>query len=292
MSGIIILDGGMGQELTNRAGGAPHPLWGLHVMRERPELLRAVHDEYFAAGADVATTNTYNAHRDRLANNGAEDQFCAIHRMACEIAVAAREAHGAGLVAGALGPLGASYRPDLTPRPEEAAELYEEVARIQAPYVDLYLCETMSSLDLARGAVMGAGVFGKPVWAAFSVDDEDGTKLRSGEPVADVAGIVADYAPDAVLINCSTPEAVSDALGALTGCGARFGAYANGFTRITGAFLEHNPTVAALSARSDLGPEAYADFAQSWAAAGATIIGGCCEVGPAHIECLNRRLRP
>jgi S-methylmethionine-dependent homocysteine/selenocysteine methylase len=69
-----------------------------------------------------------------------------------------------------------------------------------------------------------------------------------------------------------------------------FGAYANGFTSITA--LQPGGTVDSLKARTDLGPSAYADFAQSWAELGATIIGGCCEVGPAHIAELRTRLKP
>jgi homocysteine S-methyltransferase len=70
-----------------------------------------------------------------------------------------------------------------------------------------------------------------------------------------------------------------------------FGAYANGFTQITKAFLENRPTTDALAARRDMGPAAYADHAMRWVGQGATIIGGCCETGPAHIAEIDRRLR-
>ena len=69
-----------------------------------------------------------------------------------------------------------------------------------------------------------------------------------------------------------------------------FGAYANGFTKISDGFLRDAPTVDALEQRQDLSPEAYADFAMDWVAAGATIVGGCCEVGPDHIKELAKRL--
>lgn len=283
---ITILDGAMGQELVNRAPGAPTPLWGLEVMINAPEIVRAIHDDYFNAGADVATTNTYNAHRDRLRNNGVEDQFETLHLTACRLAVAARDATGRGQVAGALGPLGASYRTDLLPPVEEAAELYEEIARIQAPYVDLFICETMCSVDQARGALMGAQSVGKPVWLALSVSDDDGGKLRSGEAVEDILPLVAEMSPDAVLVNCSLPERIDTALPKLRGVGVPTGGYANGFTSIDAGFLADNPTVDALTARTDLGPAEYAAFARGWAQQGATIIGGCCEVGPAHIAAL------
>ena len=123
------------------------------------------------------------------------------------------------------------------------------------------------------------------------MDDEDGSKLRSGEPVGDLAGIVAEYNPDAVLVNCSRPEAVAAALDIIKGFGKPFGAYANGFTRISEGFLKDAPTVDALEQRKDLDPEAYAAFVMAWVDMGATIVGGCCEVGPDHIGELARQLQ-
>ncbi|MEM8754384.1 MAG: homocysteine S-methyltransferase family protein, partial [Pseudomonadota bacterium] len=268
-----------------------HPLWGLHVMRERPEILREVHADYFAAGAEVATANTYNAHRDRFANAGEADQFEPLQHLALRLACEARDAAGSGLVAGAMGPLGGSYRPEHARPVEEAAELFAEVAELQKPYVDLFMIETMSSTREAAGALAGVVGQGKPVWLAISVDDEDGTRLRSGEPVEAILPILAGDRPDALLVNCSRPEAVSAALPLLTGWDGPLGAYANGFTGIVDDFKVVNQTVNALTARVDLDPAAYAAFAEGWIAAGATLIGGCCEVGPAHIAELSRRFK-
>jgi homocysteine S-methyltransferase len=96
---------------------------------------------------------------------------------------------------------------------------------------------------------------------------------------------------DTVLVNCSTPEAVGMAVGALAGCGLRVGAYANGFTRIDDAFLQPGATVDVLKKRKDLDPEAYAGFAADWVTKGVSIVGGCCEVGPAHIALLAKRFK-
>ena len=288
---ITILDGGMGQELIARSKEAPTPLWATQILLDKPELVRAVHDDYFAAGAEIATTNTYAIHRDRLIRDNIESQFEALHKAACEIAVASRDAHGSGQVAGALGPTGWSYRPDLAPPSEEAAEIYAEVARLQAPYVDLFICETMASVDQARGALLGAQTQNKPVWLAVSVDDEDGTKLRSGEALTDILPLVAELKPDALLLNCAVPEAFDQAMPLLTGCPVPMGGYANGFTKIVPEFTKRTATVAALEKRADLNPETYADFVDQWVAQGATIVGGCCEVGPDHIREMVRRLK-
>ncbi len=96
----------------------------------------------------------------------------------------------------------------------------------------------MSSIEQARGAVLGALTVGLPVWLAVTVDDDDGTRLRSGQEISLVVELCNAMSLDTVFVNCSIPEAVDMAVGALTGCGLRVGVYANGFTRINDAFLE------------------------------------------------------
>ncbi|MEM9278370.1 MAG: homocysteine S-methyltransferase family protein [Pseudomonadota bacterium] len=287
---VTLLDGGMGQELIQRYGEPPTPLWSTHVMMHQPELVGEIHDDYFAAGAEVATTNTYAIHRDRLQRQdpALESQFKDLHKKACDIASQSRDKNGSGLIAGSMGPLGFSYRPDLNFPPEEAAELFAEITKIHEPDVDFHLIETVSSIEHAKGCLMGASVSSKPVWLGITVADNDGTKLRSGEDVADIKSVLKEFAPDALLINCSTPEAVNQAISVISDVEIPFGAYANAFTYITSSFTE-SETVDQLEARTDLGPEKYAEFCAEWVAQGATVIGGCCEVGPAHIAELKRR---
>jgi len=291
MAHITLLDGSIGQELVKRSKAAPTPLWSTQVMVDAPELVGAVHADYFAVGATIATTNSYALHRSRLAPVGLEDQLANLIQTSLTQARAARDAAGHGRVAGALGPLLASYRPDLTPDPMLAATRYAEIVRLMAGQVDLYLIETVSSILEAEGALRGCTAADAPVWLALTVMDDDGTRLRSGEDLADIAPFIAQFQPDAVLINCSRPEAIPAALNVIAGYGRPYGAYANGFTRISDEFLKDRPTVAALEARVDLNPAAYARLAMDWVEQGATIVGGCCEVGPAHIAELARQLR-
>ncbi|MBL4918471.1 homocysteine S-methyltransferase family protein [Szabonella alba] len=291
MAEITLLDGGMGQELLARSGDEPTPLWATQVMLDHPDLVRAIHADYFAAGATVATTNTYAIHHDRLVKFGRDHLFETLHMAALRQAVAARDAHGSGRIAGSLGPLGASYRADLAESVDQAAPKFAEIARLLAPHVDLFLIETSASVLQSEGALKGAAAGGLPVWLSVTVADGDGTCLRSGEALADLAPLVARYRPQAVLVNCSVPEAMAAALAEVARFGLPFGAYANGFSHIAPAFLEANPTVRALETRHDLTPDLYARFAMDWVAMGATIVGGCCEVGPAHIAELARRLR-
>jgi S-methylmethionine-dependent homocysteine/selenocysteine methylase len=288
---ITLLPGGLGQELLSRSETQPSGLWATRFLIDNPELVKELHRDYFLAGAEIATTNSYAIHRDRLAPFGVEDRFVELHQQACQLAVSARQEHGSGLVAGSMGPTGRSYRPDLAPPAEQAAELYAAIARLQEPYVDLILCETMSSVEQARGAVMGASVANKPVWLAVTVDDKDGTKLRSGEPLTEIIPLITEFNLAALLVNCSAPEAVDQAIPLLANRGVAIGAYANGFVEIAKDFLHHGATVEILEKRTNLEPKTYADFVDGWIKQGATIVGGCCEVGPAHIKEVAGRLK-
>ena len=287
---VTVLDGGLGQELIRRAGKAT-PLWSVQALLDSPETVRAVHDDFFAAGAQIATTNTYSVRPDRLNHHGIGASFEELQIRAARIAMEARDAHGSGLVLGGMGPLGYSYRPELAPPVDKAAATFGAMAKLQAPYVDGFILETMSSVEEACGALMGTVGHGKPVWLSVSVSDEDGTKLRSGETVTDIVRLLEDFEVAALCVNCSTPEAVSQAIGDLADIKVPLGAYANGFTKIADDFNNENATVDLLSARTDLGPVAYLEHAKDWVAKGATLIGGCCEVGPAHIAALSAHFK-
>ncbi|WP_299139122.1 homocysteine S-methyltransferase family protein [uncultured Tateyamaria sp.] len=291
MTDITLLDGGMGQELVHRAGDKPTPLWSTQIMLDHPGMVTQVHRDFYAAGATIATTNSYAIHHDRLAETPVEGAFSALHQSALYEARTARREHGSGRIAGAIGPLRASYRPDLHPDADEAVPLFAEIANLLAPACDLLICETVASVAHARDILAASVPTGLPVWLALTVDDQDGSRLRSGEPVSDAVPVAEAGGAAAILINCSTPEAIGPALDALGTSTLPFGAYANGFEQIADGFLDDKPTVDSLSARRDFTPALYADHVMRWVASGATIVGGCCEVSPAHIAEIARRLR-
>jgi len=200
---ITLLDGGVGLEVVYRAGDKPSPLFSTQAMIDHPGIVADVHRDFCAAGSTIATTNSYAIHHDRLAGTPLEGQFEALYAMAINKA----QGSGATRIAGSIGPLVASYRTDVLPPHEVAVSRFNEVANRLAQDVDLLICETVVSLAHARAVLQAAAqVTGKPVWIAFSVDDQDGTRLRSGEALAD-AMIVASAA-DAVMVDCSSPEAV------------------------------------------------------------------------------------
>ena len=115
MDDMTLLDGGLGQELLRRSGDMPTHMWSTRLMIDHPDLVRAIHADYFAAGAQIATANTYALQRDRLAGTEFEDRFEDLYDTALQAAESARAAHGSGRIAGALGPLNGSYRPDAHP---------------------------------------------------------------------------------------------------------------------------------------------------------------------------------
>jgi len=291
MSDVILMDGGMGQELIRRSPDALTQLWGGAVLRDHPEIVGQLHQDFLRAGASAIITNSYSLSRPRLARDGQEELLAVLQNRACEVACEAIDTMGADVtLIGSLPPLNGSYHPDSTPPVEEAAKQFAEIAVMQAPFVDALMCETMSSIREAQGALAGAKAAGKPIWLAFTTDDDDGTKLRSGEPLVGGLAAIADSENlSAILINCTRPEAVDQAMPILATCGLPFGAYANGFAGIATNYIP-GAKVDELSTRKDLSPEAYADFALRWVEQGATIIGGCCEIGPAHIAHLAERL--
>ena len=290
MSGKIVLtDGGMGQELVRRSRTRPTPLWSARVLLDEPDLVRELHAEFIAAGARVITLNTYAATPERLEREGAGDMFRPLQARAVELARQAREASGADVaIAGCLPPLFGSYAPALTIPYAATLDIYRRIVAEQDDGVDLFLCETMASADEAKAAATAAAESGKPVWVSWTLADDLSGRLRSGESIADAAAALDGLSVAARLINCCRPETVTAALPELMGLGGPAGAYANGFTSVEA--LKHGGTVDVLHARHDLGPAAYADHALAWVAAGAAIVGGCCEVGPGHIAMLRDRL--
>ena len=288
---ITLLDGSIGQQLVKLSGDKPTNLWSTKVMIDHPALLDQVHEEYFRVGATIATTNTYPVLQDRLDANGINADIRQLWDIAVSSARAAVKKNGKGRVAGSIGPLIASYRPDIFPEPEEAEKQYSPVVAHLSKGVDLILVETVSSIRHAEGVLRATDKTKKPVWLAISVNDFDGTRLRSGEAVCDLREICERHQMDAILVNCSRPEVVCETLNIISAFHLPFGAYANGFTKISKDFLQAKPTVDALSARVDLGPKQYAEFAIQWIKLGATIVGGCCEVGPEHIQELAKQIK-
>ena len=291
MVDVAFLDGGLGQEIQNRAAAQPHPLWSVKVMYDEPEVVSAVHRDFIAAGAKVITANTYTASPPRLRRDGDLSQLEDIHHTALRLARTAIDDVGDQTIqlAGCLPPLVGSYVAEVSMDFDASLADYHQLVALQADKVDLFLIETMSNITEASAAVSAVKQAGKAAFVGLTVSDDAGNTLRSGERLEEALAHLLPLGPDGIMVNCSVPEAVSAAMPVLAGLPVPYGGYANGFTSINA--LRPGGTVASLSARTDLGPEAYAEFALSWVRAGASIIGGCCEVGPAHIAHLAKQLQ-
>jgi S-methylmethionine-dependent homocysteine/selenocysteine methylase len=287
--GVTLLDGSMGQELINRGAGGDGLLWAAAALFDNPETVLAIHEDYIAAGADVICTNSYSCIRNKFEPAGLADRLGEMNRLAGELAQRARDRSGAAvLIAGSLPPQKGSYRPDLVAGAEELYVLYREQAGFLADYVDLFLCETMSTAAEARWAAIAALETGKPVWLSWTLHDTGPTRLRSGETLEQAMAAIDGLGVSALLVNCSMPEAITRAVPRLLDLtDLPVGAYANGFTPIPEKW-NYRGDQDLPPARQDVGPDAYAEFAASWIAAGAAVIGGCCQIGPDHVRQLRQ----
>lgn len=292
MKHITIIDGGMGRELNRRGAPFRQPEWSALALTEAPDIVRDTHLDFIRAGAEIIITNSYAVVPfhigSRFADEG-EELAAVAGRLARE---AVTQSGQAVRVAASIPPLFGSYRPDLFDA-EHAADIALPLIRGQAPYADIWLAETQSSI--AEPTVLKALLpdDGKPYWVAFTLEDEaphNEPLLRSGERVADAVAAMAALGVDAVLFNCSQPEvmdaAVAVARQVLDDCGsaAHLGVYANAFEPHAGEALAANDGLDAI--RKDTTPDNYLSRAQRWCAAGADMVGGCCGIGPEHIEVL------
>jgi len=287
----LLLDGGMGRELWYRGVDVPKTIWSANALLIAPDVVRDIHRDYIAAGADIITTNTYAAVRETFEEIGIGGRFEELMVLACQLAEDARDlADRPIVVAGSLPPLQESYRPDLVGPVDNLLSLYKEQVDLMTPYVDFFLCETMSSSDESLAAATAASASGKPVWVSWTLDDHQPGCLKSGESIQLAAGKLAGLRIEGMLANCCKPESITASMPDLVATGARYvGGYANTFeTPPPGWTLELEGI---LGLRADLGPEPYAKHVQHWLDAGANVIGGCCGTRSAHISRLRELIR-
>jgi len=288
---IVLLDGSMGQELVNRSGKEPTPMWATQALVDDPGMVKELHRDYIDAGARVLTVNTYACTPERLKRHGIPERFDELQGLALQLVTEARAESGREAdvsIAGCLPPLISSYHPENSPGYQESFDTYSQIIEVQADFIDCLLCETVSSIADAKAVGDAANASGKPVWLALSVSDENPQNLRSGEPLEDAQVLLTELGVEMHVLNCSRPESIDSVFAGFTARANHSGAYANGFSAVD-KLGPHN-TVAVLETRKDLGPDAYADFAMKWVNEGASMVGGCCEVGPAHIAKLAEAL--
>ncbi|QIS40151.1 homocysteine S-methyltransferase [Clavibacter capsici] len=284
----LVLDGGLGTLLEARGHDLSDPLWSARVLAEEPDAIRAAHAEYFRAGADVAITASYQVGIEAFAARGlsaadTEELLRASVRFAAEARdEVARddEAPRDRWIAASVGPYGATLG-DGSEYAGSSGLTRAELRRWHAPRfavladagADLLACETIPSLDEGRALVDLARGSGASAWLAFTVT---GGRLRSGEPMAEGFRL-AEGADEivAVGINCAHPDEVPDAIAAARSVTDRpVVVYPNSGERWDAV------------ARGWCGDPALPSV-DAWIRAGASLVGGCCRVGPDGI----RRMR-
>lgn len=286
MARTIVLDGGTGRELSRRGVEVPPNIWSAHALMHAPDAVCDVHLDYYRAGADVVTTNNYTTTPDILGRADLGHRFQELTAIARDLAMDAKARSGrkGARIAGSLPPLVSSYRPDLVKKPAEMRPIYDEMAGILAPGVDLFICETMSSATEARTAAAAGLATGKPVWVSWTLEDETyNGRLRSGETIAQALAALDGLDVEAVLFNCTPPEAIDVGLPELRPQTKRkIGAYANAFLPVPKKWLLNENGLNKL--RGDVDADMYGAFAQRWLKDGIDILGGCCGIGPEHIR--------
>ena len=284
---VVVLDGAIGTEILRR-----DVTWADHQLLQRPDVVRAIHADYLAAGADVISTNTFQLTRRGFAQHfkdvehmrhiGAldlETRWAELLTAGVRLAKEARAQAGLqrhAAVAGALTTVEWCFRPDLAPDLDQAYAEYLEVSRVfAAAGCDLLLIETINSVGEAVAAAKAARAVSLPYWIAF-VPDQDG-RLFSGETLAEATAALAPLRPDAVLVNCAPPPDIAAGLAQL----ARSATTPTGVYPHIGRF---DPPEWLFT--DEYSPPRYVDLARGWVDQGALIVGGCCGTTPEHIAAM------
>jgi len=297
---LVLLDGGAGRELARMGAPFRQPEWSALALMEAPDFVLRMHRRYVEAGADVITTNSYAVVPFHIGSARFTARGTELADLAGRLA---REAAATGSrpveVAGSLPPVCGSYRADLF-HPEHARPILQILVRGLAPHVDHWLAETLSAIEeaeLVREVIDGSGLEQRPLWLSFTLEDESAVRgrprLRSGQPVGEAVAAAIRLRAAAVLFNCSQPEVMEDAVSIASSviedskAGLRIGVYANAFPPQS---KDATANTGLSEIRADLTPENYLAFAKAWQQGGASILGGCCGIGPEHIEALRRGL--
>ncbi len=278
----VLMDGGMGTELARRELTSP-TTWSGGPMLTHPELVRDIHQEYMAAGAEIIITNTFSTGRDVLGPDGLGHRVAEANKLGIEAAVQARRNAGAEdsvVIAASVSTMPPKTQADVPAPYEKALETYrEQLGELAKGGPDVAAGEMLVRISDTLAVIAAAGELGLPVWVGLSlVPDGDELYLgiqdrHGGETLQDAMDAIKDRDIAAVFI-MHTP--VDD-----TGPGLEivkknrpgtFGAYAH-FPR--GNVLD---------------PQQYLEYAKGWSKQGARIIGGCCGTRPDHIRVLRERL--
>ncbi len=266
-----ILDGPIGTELIARGVALDGPDWSARAIRRAPDLLAEVHAAYSRAGATLHTANTFRTQPRVLGDRWRDDLRAAV-------TIARAAVPDGQYVLGSIGPIEDCYRPDLSPG-SAALSLHAETARALADAgCDALLCETFAHEAEALAALRAARETGLPVWLSLTAGPFG--ELLTPSDFERIGAEAVAVGVDRLLANCIAATLVTPFVEALASLGVPVGVYANAGAKDERLGWE--------DATRDAGKR-YVKLAELWAEIGATVIGGCCGTGPAHIRALRER---
>ena len=290
---VITLDGGLSTALEELGADLSSSLWTARLLIDSPDTVADAHRAFFAAGARVATTASYQASIPSLVGAGLDEadarrvlaESVAVAARARDEALAEQAATGPLLVAASIGPYGAVLADGSEYRGRyglSAAELRAfhapRLELLAAAGPDLLAVETIPDVDEAEVLVPLLEDIGLPYWFSYSVQ---GGTTRAGQPLADAYAVLSGgHALLAAGVNCSDP---ADVLGAVRTAVAVTGRAAVAYPNKGGSWDAatrswHDAEVLDL------------DLVDTWVAAGARYVGGCCGIGPGPIAALAERV--
>lgn len=287
----ILLDGGMGSELIDRGVVDRGGLWSAAALLNAPRAVFDVHKSYIDAGADWITTNTYSTIPSYLAKSDLQAEFESLADKAGRIASEAKSCADRDVaVIGSLPPLSESYRPDLVSTSDDDSKIYSRLARALIPYVDGFLCETMSTIAEAETAFRACArvLSGRnaPIYVAFTLKEAPHEGMRSGESLDDIIKFARKEQPAGIFFNCSSPESINVAINQIgPTLDIPVGGYPNRFSVVPEGWTLDNELV--IERDDHLTPEVFAKLGVEALSAGACVYGGCCGIGPDHIFALR-----
>lgn len=286
---LLILDGAMGTELERRGVPMHRIAWSAAALETHPDVVRQVHEDYIAAGADILTANSFGASRHVLEPAGLGERVAELNRRAIRLAREARERAGADRpiwIAGSISSFIAEAHPRNQPSAAAARASYREQAELLSEAgADLLLLEMMRDIDHSRLAVECAAATGLPVWIGFTCKrtGEGEIVLRGREVehrLAEAIGPVAEAGGELMAIMHSELDVTPAALDILAErWRGPLGAWPN-----SGEFVMPNWLFDDI-----VEPAPFAETAAGWSPRLA-LLGGCCGIGPEHIRELALRL--
>lgn len=296
MSNIIILDGGMGRELVRRKAPFQQPEWSALALYQQPSAVQAIHEDFIRSGSQIITTNSYAVVPFHIGEQRFQAEGKSLADLAGRLAKSAVQNSGVSAVkiAGSIPPLFGSYRFDLY-EPNRVQEVAQPLIDGLSPYADFWLCETQSSATEPQAIKPLLPKDERPLWTSFTLQDDEATDvpcLRSGETVQSAVEKMIELGVEAILFNCSQPEVIEQAISVTQATlqakhaeHIQIGAYANAFPPQP---KDATANEGLDDIRDDLNPQQYLAWTKKWIAKGATIVGGCCGIGPEHIAALAK----